>query len=186
MVRIEDVLNLDLLVKFLAARDEIRCRLQQLPLSELEACVPCKRLEKWRHEADYRQLLERRVLQTRPSFHGTKTAVVPLISRGGFLKLGSVNMTTGETVLKNAGSKYGSGIYVTPAAHLALVYNDWDPEEPPACPSASWIPVGVYRKRLIICATLLDRAANFRLDDGAWPEAAELTERADAHVANEG
>lgn len=78
-----------------------------------------------------------------------------------------------------AGSTFGPGVYTSPNPHLALSYSSWDTlcRHDDAFCAAS--------KQIIVCASVLGRAANERLGEGLR-ETECLKNGAHSYVVNGG
>lgn len=179
MVSIDSIIRPELHSRFTAKQEAIRNELCSLPLPDLEASVLSSYYYTNADIDSRKSILASHIAQTRISYHGTRTTISSEISTHGFLKPGSRHSTTGEKIKVGAGQTYGPGIYTSPNPHLALTYSIW---KTPSCHSLTF---GVAYKQIIVCATVLGRAANARLGEGLR-EAARLKDGAHSHVANGG
>ena len=179
VIRIEPVLRSDLYSRFMAKQDAIRTDLSLLSLADLEASVPYSCDEANADINAQKVALAGHLTQTRISYHGTRTTILPEIIVHGFLKPGSTHPASGEKLKVDKGSTYGSGVYTTPNPHLALTYSSWDN------PSYHDLAVDSPIKQIIVCGTVLGRAANVRPGEGSR-EATSLKHGARRRVANGG
>ncbi len=179
VVRIESVIRPEFHSRFTAKQEAIRNELCSLPLPDLQASA----LSSYHHTNagidTQKSILASHIAQTRISYHGTCAAIISEITAHGFLIPGSRHPATGEKIKIGAGQTYGPGIYTSPNPHLALTYSSWE------TPSRHGLTFGVACKQIIICATVLGRAANASLGEGLR-EAAHLKDGAHSHVANGG
>ncbi|CAK1359309.1 uncharacterized protein RHO25_002707 [Cercospora beticola] len=156
----------------------MREELDDLPIATLALSVPTNlRLKSKARMIDY-------MLTPRHAFHGTNSAILDSIAKWGLLGPGDTNPMTGLAIPKRLGSTYGPGIYVTTEVHLANTYSNWDEEDLLFLDPAERAP-GKIRKRVVICAVILGRAARVTLADG-FREKLNLFPDAHSHVANNG
>ncbi|CAJ2505117.1 Uu.00g125110.m01.CDS01 [Anthostomella pinea] len=111
------------------------------------------------------------------TFHGTQRQYVPSIVQHDFLKPGHKDPSTGADHAVRCGSTYGRGIYSSPSADFSLSYTDSN------CRATK--PNEFFGVKLIVCATLMGRAAQIFRDDD-WRTQSEPYEDADSHVDNGG
>lgn len=119
------------------------------------------------------------LIKTRISYHGTRATNISGIIAHGFLTPGSIHPASGEKIKMGAGSTFGPGVYTSPNPHLALSYSSWDTlcRHDDAFCAAS--------KQIIVCASVLGRAANERLGEGLR-ETECLKNGAHSYVVNGG
>ena len=177
VVHIETVLRPDLHSRFIAKQENIRKDLTSLTLQELQTSVSLSTKHMSFEIDTQKSILANHLAQTRISYHGTRATIIPEIVAHGILKPGSTHPDSGKHIIKGAGSTFGPGIYTSPNPHLALIYSSWEKN------ADGNISHGPAVKQIIVCATMLGRAANARLDDG-WRESPKLKDGAHSHVAN--
>lgn len=177
-LRADSILDKTLESRFFARIKELRSSLNALTLAEIEASVPLASRSKSKAQMiDY-------LLEPQFTFHGPKAEFINNIAQHGLLAAGDINPSTGERIPGRLGSTYGPGVYVTDEAHLALTYADWNRCSLLSINALHRLP-GVTRKRMIICAAALGRAALVTPADG-FRNKLTLFEGAHSHVANGG
>ena len=160
VIRIESVLRSDHHLRFMAKQEAIRADLSLLSLADLEASVPSSCRYTNADINAQKLALASHLCQTRISYHGTRTTIVPDIIVYGSLKPGSTHSTSGEKLKLDKGSMYEPGVYTTPNPHLALTYSRWENS------FYHNLAVDSPTKQVIVCATVLGRAANTGLGEG--------------------
>ncbi|KAK4502795.1 hypothetical protein PRZ48_006221 [Zasmidium cellare] len=177
-LKAERIVNPGLQQRFLASIETLRTELKNLSMEALSQCLPPSSNSKSKHS------MVEELLQVQHTFHGTSSTIIDSIAKHGLLAAGDINPATGQPIGKKLGSTYGPGVYVTQEPHLALTYCNWnDPTLLDLDPRER--PVGGMRKRVIICASVLGRAALVTPNDG-FREKTTLYPGAHSHVANGG
>ncbi|KAI1338412.1 ADP-ribosylation [Xylariaceae sp. FL0016] len=169
VLHVEEVLRSDLARAFEAKQDELREFFSRMSYSNLAGHVPPQ------YRSSRKEDLIEYLVRPHLTFHGTQRQFVPSIVRYGFLKPGTINPGLSSAHQVRCGSTYGRGIYSSPLADFALCYVD------PSCHRTS--PSEYFGIKLIVCATLMGRAAALFRDDN-WRLQTECYENADSHVAN--
>lgn len=177
-LKAESILNTTLELRFANRIEGLREELKQLSMSDLANCIPDGARSKSRSRMiDY-------LLQPQYTFHGPKNENIPNIASFGLLSAGDINPATGTRIPGRLGSTYGPGVYVTEEAHLALTYAEWNSRSLLSVDHSDR-PLGSMRKRVIICASVLGRAALVTPADG-FRGKESLFPGAHSHVANGG
>ncbi|KAF2267208.1 hypothetical protein CC78DRAFT_593728 [Lojkania enalia] len=96
------------------------------------------------------------IVKPQITFHGTRRDSMASIVQFGFLKLGGAHPITGAIIATANGRSYGKGIYSSPEAWFCIYYSDRGERHAP-----SELP-GI---KIIICATIMGRAALIDLQD---------------------
>lgn len=174
----ESVLRKDLADRFLRRQAMMWNHLSGRPHDELRACVPREKGKSlFSGNGKGKDDLVENLVRPRLTFHGTMNQFVGSIVRYGFLKPGQRLGNTEKAVEVRCGNTYGRGIYSSPDVSFSLSYIG----SSATAVQSSDVP----SVRLIVCATIMGRAAtltrddNWRLDGHAYPNS-------DSHVANNG
>ena len=173
VLHVESIRRGDLTSRFCQYQAALRKRLESRSERELVKCVP---YEKFGYKPAKDQMLDY-LITPRLTFHGTLRHLVGSIVQHGFVKPGHQIGSSGEAVQTRCGNTYGRGIYTSPNPNFSLSYTGqgFTPTRKNEIPSL----------KLIVCATLMGRAAAVSRDDN-WRLLDEPMPGADSHVANDG
>jgi len=168
VLHIESVLRSDLKRRFWNCQQQIRDRLQKLPVETLKTSYGKP------YRISREDLIDH-LIKPCMTFHGTTSHIVKSIVQHGFLRPGDRHPETGGVHYVRCGNTYGRGIYSSPSADFALSYSG-----DAALPTN---PNTFFGMKLIVCAAIMGRQVQmFRKDN--WRNHAQPYPGADSHVAN--
>ncbi|KAI0899682.1 ADP-ribosylation [Annulohypoxylon nitens] len=170
ILHVEEVLRADLIHRFHKKQEKMRNELSKMSQRELRKHVPPNLQNIGRKDVWVDHLVKPRL-----TFHGTARQYVPSIVRYGFLQPGKKKPGTDERHEIRCGSTYGRGIYSSPDPDFSLCYTD------ATCHATK--PSEFFGIKLIVCATLMGRAAGMTREDN-WRDQTEPYPGSDSHVAN--
>ncbi|KAI0888914.1 ADP-ribosylation [Annulohypoxylon maeteangense] len=170
IIHVEEVLRVDLVHRFHEKQRKMRNELSKIGMNHLRRHVPPNMQSIGRKDVWLDHLVKPHV-----TFHGTARQFVPSIVRHGFLQPGKRKPGTNEQHEVRCGSTYGRGIYSSPNPEFSLSYTDT------TCHATK--PNEYFGIKLIVCATLMGRAASITRDDN-WRTQTESYPGSDSHIAN--
>ncbi|KAI1095887.1 ADP-ribosylation [Rostrohypoxylon terebratum] len=170
ILHVEEVLRADLVHRFHKKQEKMRNELSKISYKELRKHVPPNLQNIGRKDVWVDHLVKPHL-----TFHGTARQHVPSIVRYGFLQPGKKKPGTDELHEIRCGSTYGRGIYSSPNPDFSLSYTDT------TCHATK--PSEFFGIKLIVCATLMGRAAYVTREDN-WRNQTEPYPGSDSHVAN--
>lgn len=171
VLHVERVIRNDHLLGFYQRQQEIRERLDKVPLRTLRSAVDPSTRSSARTKVEVIEAL----VEPRMTFHGTTSNVVRGIVQHGFLKPGDVNPATGHKLWQRCGGTYGAGVYSSPNAEFALMYSGQY--------AAATEPSHFWGLKLLVCAVVMSLPAAMTRSDEWWTQS-EPFPGADSHVAN--
>lgn len=161
ILHVEPVFRADLVRRFLERKREIHEDLLQMSYQDLRRCVSGRTIRHHSRE-DTIEDLAQVLAEPSVTFHGAPRHKIESIVRYGFVVPGDDIGKTGVALEIARGASFGIGIYSSPDPYFAMIYGEWNRGTYGAERSGAYRASHARGRKILVCATLMGRAATMR------------------------